>query len=166
MGGPTRESGHGATPAEIRYSTIDVNVGMAFSNLVMYFIILATALTLFRAGKTDIKSAADAAEALRPLAGDFAGILFAAGMIGAGILAVPILSGSAAYAIAEAFGWRYGLETHWSRAKPFYGVIALETAIGVVIDFTGINPISARFPSASLILVCGLQHPVMLLLPP
>src|SRR5207244_12263602 len=111
MGRKTRASRMGASPAEIRYSAIDVNVGMAFSNLVMYFIILASALTLFKAGKTDIKSAADAAEALRPLAGDFAGILFAAGMIGAGIRAVPSLSGSAAYAIAEAFGWRDGLET-------------------------------------------------------
>ena len=150
MGRKTRASRMGASPAEIRYSAIDVNVGMAFSNLVMYFIILASALTLFKAGKTDIKSAADAAEALRPLAGDLAGILFAVGLIGAGILAVPILSGSAAYAIAEAFGWRYGLKTHWSRAKPFYGVIALATAIGVAIDFTGINPISALFYSAAL----------------
>jgi Mn2+/Fe2+ NRAMP family transporter len=150
MGRATRSSRRGATAAEIRYSTIDVNVGMAFSNLVMYFIILATALTLFKAGKTDIKSAADAAQALRPLAGDFAGLLFAIGMIGAGILAVPILSGSAAYAIAEAFGWRYGLSTHWSRAKPYYGVIALATAIGVLMNFTGINPIDALFYTAVL----------------
>jgi len=161
MGRTTRESRQGATPAEIRYSTIDVNVGMAFSNLVMYFIILATALTLFRAGKTDIKSAADAAEALRPLAGDFAGILFAAGMIGAGILAVPILSGSAAYAIAEAFGWRYGLETHWSRAKPFYGVIALATGIGIAMNFIGINPVDALFDTA---IVNGIVAPPLLVL--
>jgi NRAMP (natural resistance-associated macrophage protein)-like metal ion transporter len=150
MGRKTRASRMGASPAEIRYSTIDVNVGMAFSNLVMYFIMLATALTLFKAGKTDIKSAADAAEALRPVAGDLAAIVFAVGLIGAGILAVPILSGSAAYAIAEAFGWRYGLKTHWSRAKPFYGVIALATAIGVLFDFTGINPIDALVYTAAL----------------
>jgi NRAMP (natural resistance-associated macrophage protein)-like metal ion transporter len=150
MGRTTKSARRGASAAELRYSALDVNVGMAFSNLVMYFIILATAITLFRAGKTDIKSAADAAEALKPLAGDFAGILFAAGMIGAGLLAIPILSGSAAYAIAEAFGWEYGLSTHWSRAKPFYAVIVLATAIGVAMNFLGINPIDALFYTAVL----------------
>jgi NRAMP (natural resistance-associated macrophage protein)-like metal ion transporter len=140
----------GATAAEIRYSTWDVNVGMAFSNLVMYFIILATALTLFRSGKSDINSAADAAEALRPLAGDLAGLLFAAGMIGAGLLAVPVLSGSAAYAIAEAFGWHYGLDEHWSRAKPFYAVIAFATLAGAAMNLVGINSIDALFWTAVL----------------
>ena len=150
MGRKTKQARRGASVGELRYSAIDVNVGMAFSNVVMYFIILATALTLFRSGKTDIKSAADAAEALKPLVGDFAGILFAAGMIGAGLLAVPILSGSAAYAIAEAFGWKYGLDTHWSRAKPFYAVIVLATLAGVAMNFIGINPIDALFYSAVL----------------
>ena len=161
IGRTTRASRRGATPAELRYSAMDVNVGMGFSNLVMYFIILATALTLFKAGKTDIKSAADAAEALKPLAGDFAGILFAAGMIGAGLLAIPILSGSAAYAIAEAFGWEYGLDTHWSRAKPFYAVIVLATAMGVAMNFLGINPIDALFYTAVL---NGIVAPPLLLL--
>ena len=150
LGRKSRGARRGATAAELRYSTIDVNVGMAFSNLVMYFIILATALTLFKSGKTDIKSAADAAEALKPLLGDFAGILFAAGMIGAGLLAVPILSGSAAYAIAEAFGWEYGLDTHWSKAKPFYAVIIVATLAGVAMNFIGINPIDALFYAAVL----------------
>ena len=150
MGRKTKQARRGASAGELRYSAIDVNVGMAFSNVVMYFIILATALTLFKSGKTDIKSAADAAEALKPLVGDFAGILFAAGMIGAGLLAVPILSGSAAYAIAEAFGWKYGLDTHWSRAKPFYAVIVLATLVGVAMNFIGINPIDALFYSAVL----------------
>ena len=150
MGRTTKKSRQGASPAELRYSAIDVNIGMAFSNLIMYFIILATAITLFKAGKTDIKSAADAAEALKPLLGDFAGIIFAAGMIGAGLLAVPILSGSAAYAIAEAFGWKFGLDKHWSRAKPFYAVIVLATAIGVAMNFIGINPIDALFYTAVL----------------
>jgi NRAMP (natural resistance-associated macrophage protein)-like metal ion transporter len=150
LGRTTTEARRGASPAEIHNSDIDVNVGMAFSNIVMYFIILATALTLFRNGKTDIKSAADAAEALKPLAGDFAGILFAAGMIGAGLLAVPILSGSAAYAIAEAFGWEFGLHAHWSRAKPFYAVIVIATLAGVAMNFAGINPIDALFYSAVL----------------
>jgi NRAMP (natural resistance-associated macrophage protein)-like metal ion transporter len=161
QGKTTKRSRRGATPAELRYSALDVNVGMAFSNLVMYFIILGTAVTLFRAGKTDIKSAADAAEALKPLAGDFAGILFAAGMIGAALLAIPILSGSAAYAIAEAFGWKYGLEIHWSRAKPFYAVIVVATALGVAMNFTGINPIDALFYTAVL---NGIVAPPLLVL--
>lgn len=150
IGRKTRRARRGASAAELRYSTIDVNIGMGFSQLVMYFIILATALTLFKSGKTDINSAADAAEALRPLLGDFAGILFAAGMIGAGLLAIPILSGSAAYAIAEALGWEYGLDTHWSRAKPFYAVIVIATLAGVVMNFAGINPIDALFYTAVL----------------
>src|SRR5438876_799672 len=128
-------------PAAIRYGTIDVNVGMAFSNLAMYFIILATATTLFASGRTDINTAADAAEALRPIAGDLAGLIFAVGMIGAGVLAVPILSGSAAYAVAETFGWRYGLEAKWWRARPFYGVIVISTLVGVLLNFTGIASI-------------------------
>lgn len=150
LGRETTTARRGASQAEIRYSTIDVNVGMGFSNLVQYFIILATALTLFKSGKTDIKSAADAAEALKPLVGDFAGILFAAGMIGAALLAIPILSGSAAYAMAEGFGWRYGLQTHWSKARPFYGVIVVSTAIGVAMNFIGINAIDALFYTAVL----------------
>jgi NRAMP (natural resistance-associated macrophage protein)-like metal ion transporter len=161
IGRKRRSQRRGASATELRLSALDVNVGMAFSNLVMYFIILATASTLFKAGKTDIKSAADAAEALKPLAGDFAGILFAVGMIGAGLLAVPILSGSAAYAIAEAFGWEYGLDTHWSRAKPFYGVIVLATTLGVAMNFIGINPIDALFYTA---VVNGIVAPPLLVL--
>jgi NRAMP (natural resistance-associated macrophage protein)-like metal ion transporter len=151
----------GASDAEMRYSAIDTVVGMGFSNLVMYFIILATALTLFKAGKTDIKSAADAAEALKPLAGDFAGILFAVGMIGAGLLAVPILSGSAAYAVAEAFGWRYGLDHKWSNAKEFYAVIIVATALGTVLNFIGIDPIDALFWTA---VINGVIAPPLLVL--
>jgi NRAMP (natural resistance-associated macrophage protein)-like metal ion transporter len=147
-GRTTIDARRGAAPAEIKYSTIDTVVGMGFSQLVMYFIILATALTLFRAGDTQIRSAADAAAALQPVAGDFAGILFALGVIGAGLLAVPILSGSAAYAVAEAFGWRYGLGHDWRRAKEFYAVIAAATALGVAMNFIGINPIDALFWAA------------------
>lgn len=132
-----------AIKTEIRYSTIDTNVGMAFSNLVMYFIILTTALTLFKNGKHDIQSGADAAQALQPLAGQFAGLLFACGMIGAGILAVPVLTGSAAYALSEVFGWKRGLQHRWNQAKPFYATIVVSTLIGVAINFIGINPIDA-----------------------
>lgn len=161
LGRKTKTARRGASPAEIHRSTIDVNVGMGFSNLVMYFIILATALTLFKSGKTDIRSAADAAEALKPLVGDFAGVLFAAGMIGAGLLAIPVLSGSAAYAIAEAFGWRHGLQTHWRRARPFYAVILVSTAIGVAMNFIGINPIDALLYTAVL---NGIVAPPLLVL--
>jgi len=151
----------GASDAELRSATVDTVVGMGFSNLVMYFIILATALTLFKAGKTDIKSAADAAEALKPLAGDFAGLLFAIGMIGAGLLAVPILSGSAAYAIAEAFGWRYGLDHKWNRAKEFYGVIIAATALGTALNFFEIDPIDALYWTA---VINGVAAPPLLVL--
>jgi NRAMP (natural resistance-associated macrophage protein)-like metal ion transporter len=160
-GRTTVKERRGASDAEIRYSTIDTVVGMGFSNLIMYFIILATALTLFKAGKTDIKSAADAAEALKPLAGDFAAILFAVGMIGAGLLAVPILSGSAAYAVAEAFGWRYGLDHDWHRAKEFYAVIIVATALGTAGNFLGIDPIDALFWTA---VINGVIAPPLLVL--
>ncbi len=160
-GRKTVRSRKGATPGEIHYATIDTNVGMAISNLVMYFVILATGATLFPAGKTDPRSGAEAAEALRPLAGDVAGVLFAVGMIGAGLLAIPILSGSAAYAVAEAFGWRYGLEKRWDRAKPFYGVIVFATALGVAMNFFGIDPIDALFWTAVL---NGIVAPPLLVL--
>jgi NRAMP (natural resistance-associated macrophage protein)-like metal ion transporter len=132
----------GASDAELKYAAWDVNTGMLFSNVVMYFIMLATAATLFKAGKT-IDSATDAAEALRPLAGDASAILLALGLIGAGFLAVPILSGSAAYGVAEAFGWSYGLDRRPDRAREFYGVIAVATLVGMLINFVGINPIDA-----------------------
>lgn len=138
----------GAEDAELKYAAWDVNIGMAFSNLVAYFVILGTAVTLFAAGRTDIQSAADAAQALRPLAGDLAGVLFAVGIIGAGTLAVPVLTGSAAYAVAETFGWRYGLEENPGRARPFYGVIALATLVGLGLNFVGIDPIKALVVTA------------------
>ncbi len=151
----------GATKAELRYAALDVNMGMFFSNVVMYFIILATAATLFKAGKTDIKSATDAAEALRPLAGPAATLLLAIGLIGAGMLAVPILTGSAAYALSEALGWRFGLDRKPSTAKQFYAVIAVSTLAGVLINFAGINPIDALFWAA---VINGLLAPPLLVL--
>jgi NRAMP (natural resistance-associated macrophage protein)-like metal ion transporter len=133
----------GASNEELKYAAWDVNTGMFLSNVVMYFIILATAATLFKAGQTDIGSAADAAEALRPLAGDAATILLAVGLIGAGFLAVPILSGSAAYGVAEAFGWQHGLDARPGHAREFYGVIAVATLVGMLINFSGIKTIDA-----------------------
>ncbi|MBV9894336.1 MAG: Nramp family divalent metal transporter [Chloroflexi bacterium] len=151
----------GASDAELKYAATDVNVGMIFSNVVMYFIILGTAATLHAAGQTQIGSAADAAQALRPIAGDAAGILLAVGLIGAGFLAVPILSGSAAYAMAEAFGWHYGLDHQPGRAKEFYGVIVAATVIGLGINFLGINPIDALFWTA---VINGFVAPPLLVL--
>lgn len=143
MGRRTLMQRQGATRDEMRDAAWDVNIGMFFSNAVMYFIILATAATLFKAGETDIDSAIDAARALQPLAGDAAGILLALGLIGTGLLAVPILTGSAAYAIAEAFGWRAGLNEKPRRARAFYGVIVASTLAGMLLDFLGVNPIHA-----------------------
>jgi NRAMP (natural resistance-associated macrophage protein)-like metal ion transporter len=129
----------GPSDTELRYAAWDTCIGMFFSNLVMYFIILATAATLHQAGKTDIRSAAEAAEALRPLAGDAAAVLLAVGLIGAGFLAVPVLVGSAAYAVAEAFGWQEGLDESPSHAARFYGVIAIATVLGLEINYLGIT---------------------------
>jgi NRAMP (natural resistance-associated macrophage protein)-like metal ion transporter len=148
MGRRTVKERKGASDAELKYAAWDVNTGMLFSNAVMYFIILSTAATLFKAGKTDIQSATDAAQALRPLAGDGAYILLAVGLIGAGFLAVPILTGSSAYAVAEALGGKYGFDEKPGRAKLFYGVIAVSTLVGMLINFVGINPIRALFWTA------------------
>ena len=128
----------------------DTRIGMFFSNLIMYFIFLASAATLFQAGQTHITSAADAAEALRPLAGDAAALLLAIGLIGSGFLAVPVLTGSSAYAVAETCGWTSGLSRKPRDARGFYGVIAAGTVFGVLFNFLGINPIDALFWTAVL----------------
>jgi NRAMP (natural resistance-associated macrophage protein)-like metal ion transporter len=138
----------GATNAEIKKEKIDTVVGMLFCNVVFYFVILAAGATLHVSGKTSIGSAAEAAQALAPLAGNLATVLFAIGIIGAGLLAVPVLTGSAAYAIAETFGWPEGLDEKPRDAKKFYVVIAVSTLVGVAIDLIGINPISALFWTA------------------
>jgi Mn2+/Fe2+ NRAMP family transporter len=128
----------------------DTYVGMAFSNLIAFFIILTTAATLFAAGKTDIQTSAQAADALRPIAGEFAFLLFALGVVGTGLLAVPVLAGSAAYAISEARGWPSGLERKWRDARGFYAVLAFSTLVGLGIDYAPIDPIKALFWSAVL----------------
>jgi NRAMP (natural resistance-associated macrophage protein)-like metal ion transporter len=144
----TRAQRRGASDAEMKYAAWDVSIGMLFSNVVMYFIILATAATLFKAGNTNIQSAADAAQALKPLAGGGASLLLALGLIGTGFLGVPILTGSSAYAVTQAFGGRYGFNQKVGQAKLFYGVIAISTLVGVLINFVGINPIKALFFAA------------------
>ncbi len=138
----------GASKDELRYALWDTLAGMFFSEVVAYFIILASGATLFVNGKHDITSATDAAEALRPIAGDFSALLLAIGLIGAGILAVPVLTASAAYGVAEAAGWKFGLNEKVTKAPLFYVVIAIATVVGMGINFLGINPIDALVVSA------------------
>ena len=132
----------------LRRIKIDTYLGMGFSNIVAFCIILGTAATLNAAGVTDIQTSAQAAEALRPLAGDFAFLLFALGIIGTGLIAVPVLAGSAAYALAETFEWKRGLDLKLLEAREFYAMIALATLGGVALDFSPIDPIKALFWSA------------------
>ena len=127
---------------------IDTLVGMGFSNLIAFFIMLTTAATLFKAGMHDIQTSADAAEALRPIAGEFTFILFAAGIVGTGLLAVPVLAGSAAYAVAELLKKPASLSLSFHAAKDFYALIGIATLLGVVLDFSGIDPIKALLWSA------------------
>ena len=131
--------------ARIRTDTI---VGMGISNLIALFIVIATAATLNASGVTDIQTSSQAAEALRPIAGDFTFALFALGSIGTGLLAVPVLAGSAAYAVSESFRWTEGLDRRPREAKAFYAVIALATLAGVALNFTALDPIKALYWSA------------------
>ena len=129
---------------------LDTLIGMAASNIVAFFIILTAAVTLHANGKTDINSAAEAAESLRPLAGQFAFLLFSLGIIGTGLLAVPVLAGSAAYAVGEAFRWPTGLERKPWQAKRFYAVIAAAMLLSLLLDFIGLDPIKALVFSAAI----------------
>jgi NRAMP (natural resistance-associated macrophage protein)-like metal ion transporter len=151
----------GTTHEELRHSARDIFVGMLFSNIVMYFIILSTAATLFKAGKTDINTAAEAAQALRPIAGNLAGILFAAGVIGVGFLAVPVMTVGAAFDIAQTFGWRHGLHLRPQQAKAFYVTITLLTLLAMALNFVGINPIKALVWAG---VVQGFSTPFLMLL--
>lgn len=126
----------------------DTYIGMFFSNAIAFFVMLLGAVVLYTAGIHDVTSAAQAAQALRPLAGDFAFVLFAGGIIATGLLAVPVLASSAAYAVAEAFGWTEGLERHWYEAKRFYAIIVVATIVGTGMDFTPIDPMKALYYSA------------------
>ena len=161
QGKTTVASRRGTTDSEIERAKLDTVTGMFFCNLIFYFVILACAATLHATGNTEINSAADAARALEPVAGSAATWLFAIGIIGAGFLAVPVLSGASAYAIAEAFGWKYGLDSKPREAKQFYAVIAVSTLVGVLIDFVGINPIRALFWTA---VINGVLSPPLLVL--
>ena len=144
---PLREA-PGQARLQLRRINFDTYGGMTFSNLVAFFIILTTAVTLHAHGITDIQTSAQAAAALRPIGGEFAFLLFAAGIVGTGMLAVPVLAGSAAYAVAESFRWPIGLGLKLMEARGFYAIIVAATAIGVALDFTSIDPVKALIWSA------------------
>jgi Mn2+/Fe2+ NRAMP family transporter len=135
-------------PAQLDRMRGDTYLGMAFSNVIAFFIILDTAAVLHAHGVTDIQTGAQAAEALRPLAGELAFLLFSIGIIGTGLIAIPVLAGSSAYALSEALKWPIGLERKLHRARGFYGILAVATLIGVALNFIGMNPIKALFWSA------------------
>jgi Mn2+/Fe2+ NRAMP family transporter len=137
-----------AATSELRRIRWDTWSGMAYSDLTAYFIILATAVTLHVAGTTDINTAAQAASALRPLAGDFAFILFAVGILGVGLIGVPVLAGSGAYALSEAMGWKSGLERKATDARGFYGIIAVSVLAALGIQYLPVSPMKALFWSA------------------
>jgi Mn2+/Fe2+ NRAMP family transporter len=147
------------TPHQIGDRRFDIGVGTFFSNLVMFFIILTTALTLHRHGITQIETSRQAAEALAPLAGRLASLLYTLGIVGVGLLAVPTLAGSAAYALAETFGWRLGLNQKLRNAPSFYAVVILSTGAGAALDFMDVSPIKALYWSS---IVNGLLAPFLL----
>ncbi len=136
--------------ADLGRISADTWIGMGYSNLVSLFIIIATAATLHQAGLLDIQTSAQAAEALRPIAGAATFALFGCGIIGTGLLAIPVLAGSSAYAVCESFGWVEGLGLKWTDARAFYGVIAAATAVGAVLNMTSIDPVKALYWSAVL----------------
>lgn len=151
----------GATRKELKETQKDVVAGMFFSNIVMYFIILSTASTLFKTGTTEINTAAEAAEALRPLAGGAASALFALGVIGVGFLAVPVMTTGAAYDLSQVMGWKHSLHAKPSEAKKFYAAIGVFTVLAMSMNFLGFNPMKALVFSG---IVQGFSTPPLLLL--
>jgi NRAMP (natural resistance-associated macrophage protein)-like metal ion transporter len=150
----------GATPAEILNRKIDVGVGTFFSNLVMFFIILTSALTLHAHGMTAPQTSRDVALALRPLAGRFASLLYTSGLVGTGLLAIPTLAGSAAYALAETFHWREGIDERFPRARRFYVVLSVSILAGIGMDFANLNAVKVLYWAA---VINGLLAPFLLL---
>jgi NRAMP (natural resistance-associated macrophage protein)-like metal ion transporter len=151
----------GASHEEIKRVRTDVWSGMFLSNLVMYFIIAVTAATLHQNGITNIATAADAARALEPIAGPNASLLFTLGIVGTGLLAIPILAGSTSYAMSESFKWKFGLYRKLKAAPSFYGIIMISTGLGFLMNFSGIDPIRALLYSA---VANGLIAPIILFL--
>jgi Mn2+/Fe2+ NRAMP family transporter len=151
----------GATEAELRKTRTDIWYGMVFSNIVMYFIILSTGTTLYRAEHTDLKTAADAARALDPLAGRMASLLFASGVVAVGFLAVPIMTGGAAYDLSQTVGWRSSLHAAPGKARNFYLSIIVFTAAAAAMNFIGLNPMKVLVWSG---VVQGFSTPPLMLL--
>src|SRR5690348_2454273 len=149
----------GAKPYEIRTRWIDVTIGGFFSNAAMFFIILATALTLHEAGLTTLTTSRQVSEALTPLAGRFASLLYTVGLLGTGALAIPTLAGSGAYAFAEIFGWRQGMDEPYNRAPGFYAAFACSVALGIGMDFANVNAVSALYWTA---VINGVLAPFLL----
>ena len=160
MGRRLLKEREGATRTEIVDRRIDVGIGTLFSNVVMFFVILSTALTLHAHGITQVTTTRGAAEALRPLAGDAAYLLYSLGIVGTGLLAIPTLAGSAAYALAETFDWAYGLDQRFSQAASFYAVFAVSIVAGIGLDFLNVDPIRALFWTA---VVNGLLAPFLMI---
>lgn len=159
MGRRMRYRREGVTKIELMDRIMDVGAGTFLSNVVMFFIILTTALTLNAHGLANITSSKEAAEALRPLAGNLAMLLYTVGIVAVGLLAIPTLAGSAAYAFAETFNWAQGLDEKWKQAKSFYAVIILSVLCGIGADFLHVNPVSALFWTA---VINGLLAPFLL----
>lgn len=151
----------GATEEELRAARADVLTGLAFAGVVMYFIILTTGATLYRTGQRDIETARQAAEALRPLAGNAAYLLFTLGLVGTGMLGIPALAGSAAYAVAEALHWRGSLNDRPRVAKKFYGVLATAVALGLALNYLKVNAVKMLFYAA---VVNGVLAPPLIVL--
>jgi NRAMP (natural resistance-associated macrophage protein)-like metal ion transporter len=158
--GPVVYSEEGATTKRIRARNLSVAAGTLFSNLAMYFIILTTALTLHRNGITNLDTSRDAAAALMPLAGAFAATLFTIGIVGVGLVSIPTLITSAAYALAETFRWKDGLNEKFGEARPFYSVIILSSVIGIALDFADVSPMKALYWAA---VVNGVLAPFLLI---
>jgi Mn2+/Fe2+ NRAMP family transporter len=149
----------GATHRALKTRKIDIAFGTFFSNSAMFFIILATALTLHKAGLTTLTSSKEVAQALTPLAGRFASLLYTIGLLGTGALAIPTLAGSGAYAFAEIFNWRQGMDEPYSRARIFYAIFGCSVGLGILMDFARINAVSALYWTA---VINGVLAPFLL----
>ena len=149
----------GAEPYEITTRKIDITIGTFFSNAAMFFIILTTALTLHHAGLTNLETSRQISEALTPLAGRFASLLYTVGLLGTGALAIPTLAGAGAYAFAEIFGWRQGIDEPYNQAPGFYATFVLSVALGIAMDFANVNPVLALYWTA---VINGVLAPFLL----
>ena len=149
------------TEKELQLLKTDTRIGMTFSNIITFFIIALAASTLFRAGIHNIETLRDAAEALKPLAGEYSYLLFTVGIISSGFLAIPVLAGSAAYVVAEVFGWSEGLNNNFGKAKQFYGVVIASAIIGLLIPLLGFHPVKALLYTSILY---GIIAPILILM--